>query len=57
MINEYKTVIANNPEDLDKSISNFLNQGYRCQGGVSYDAVNNMFMQAMVRKKPDSKKA
>jgi len=55
MINEYKTVIANNPEDLDKSISNFLNQGYRCQGGVSYDAVNNMFMQAMVRKKPGNK--
>lgn len=49
-MNEYKIVRANNETDMATSVQNFLNQGYRCQGGVSHDKYH--YVQAMVRKKP-----
>ena len=50
-MNEYKIVKANNDADLSKSVDNFLNQGYRCQGGVVVVG-EKYYIQAMVRKKP-----
>ena len=49
-MNEYKVIKANSEVDLSKSVENFLNQGYRCQGGVSHD--KEYYIQAMLRKKP-----
>ena len=51
MMNEYKTVISNQPEELEQSVANFLNQGWRCQGGVT-TTLGGKLVQAMVRKKP-----
>jgi hypothetical protein len=48
-MNEYKVITANNETDLEASVENFLNQGWRCQGGAS---LAGHYTQAMVRKKP-----
>jgi len=55
-MNEYKVITANTLEDMNKSVGNFLNQGWRCQGGVS-SSIGGKLIQAMVRKKPEGKKA
>lgn len=57
MMNEYKIVSSATYVDMEKSVQNFLNQGWRCQGGVNREAQTHRFIQAMVRKKPEGKKA
>ncbi len=51
-MNEYKVIQTDIATDMATSVQNFLNQGWRCQGGISHEPVNNRYIQAMVRKKP-----
>ena len=47
-MNEYTIVRSSDDEELAISVTNFLNQGWRCQGGVSHD--KGHYIQAMVRR-------